>query len=181
MIKRKREKRIQKGRTYRTHFYEFRAERVLASSLSLRKVWLRLPVTHKEMGQMRLLTNGAAGFPFAGEYREEFTFGFNPMASKLTRLLARSLAWLNKVDYLYGILSNMISWRYNGDVLSRERSTFYISLIKYGICDMWYLMGNAVYGTYQNSDNLCIICIWSINFIYTLIYNIKKNFSHATY
>ena len=44
----------------------------------------------------------------------------------LPNSLARSLAWLNKVDYLYGILSNMISWRYNGDVLSRERSTFYV-------------------------------------------------------
>jgi len=43
---------------------------------------------------MRLLTNGTAGFPFAGEKRsarrEELTFGFNPRSASAGRAGGRA-------------------------------------------------------------------------------------------
>jgi len=88
VIKRKEKKKDTEGKNVQNLLLPNFARSALASSLSLRKVWLRLPVTHKEMGQMRLLTNGAAGFPFAGEYRtvRGSHSGFNPTASKRGRL-----------------------------------------------------------------------------------------------
>lgn len=73
---------------------------------------------------MRLLTNGAAGFPFAGENRtvrrrayirvQSHGFRARRPTPAARRSPARSLARLNKVDgYLYGTLLT----RYHRDIV----------------------------------------------------------------
>lgn len=106
--RRKEEKNTERTNVQNSLLPNFARSALASRSLSLRKVWLRLPVTHKEMGQIRLLTNGAAGFPFAGEYRtvrgvyiRVQSHGFQATASlarsfahSLARSLARSRGWI---------------------------------------------------------------------------------------
>lgn len=152
-----REKKIEKKkkRGYRRKertelaFTEFRAERTrLEKSFSS---LAPLACYTQGNGSNEITYERCRGFSVCRRvpYREGLHSGSIPRLPSAAASLARSLAWLNKVDgYLYGTLPNTISRRYSGDVLSKTQLPFTVvdtlhrnmrHVIFDGKCDVWYL------------------------------------------